>query len=734
MLSDSYFLPKNSMEMETGMAGGPIKGNDHDLFSSSISDHHHQAIMEELTFSFADSNKSSIVLEEEGMFSHSGAHHERGVSIFVNRTPSQKRISLTNPNVMHTLTAGMHRNASGTILSNSQAMGRDRAMTTGLDAFSRGGRAKRGNTLSFHPQIGGMDQRQRSGGSMGGSSSGGNGGDDEDSAKKRRKHRKKRRKQLNLIHPSPYHVTKLYKPVIHFVENAEWKIMGLYGDTAQLIDATSSVRLKRPDRRQIEEFHAKRKLEAVADECDLREYLKDFVKNQFVPNINAEARMQMSQILVDNQPMDSIRIPDEALLFLKSTSGIFDLIKTLFEYYVVLPSFGGEEFTAMVQAILSKFQERYKQEIDDIVEQEMISIDLIQSRNRYIDQLDAYELSKIFSSISSKGGLGGGGDDEFSSRTNNYRDDTASDEPKLKKFDGKNVDKLSFEYISEMRTDVDMLHFLNLENEDKINKSAGGVPQFNTDDFRKLALCSSGLFWMSKKITSELITPLTHHHRRRRGSYSSTSMTNHSSLSRLSQNLAQEFEPLSEHCISIIRMEMRSQAVCLLKNISAHNYWMPDDSIINKPQDFIISLNKHLVSCESKLNNCLPEPFIRFLFVELAYFICEVIIYQIPLVQNGKINHVGYKQLYKNTFSLQQNLTNITSSNVAQKGMEKCFDRAQKYLKLSQKTPSDIERIQLIKNKKHATGQAEKFAAYDFTKDQYEAISTVAKLSNAHRK
>jgi len=280
-----------------------------------------------------------------------------------------------------------------------------------------------------------------------------------------------------------------------------------------------------------------------------------------------------------------------------------------------------------------------------------------------------------------------------------------------------------------------MMHFIKLQNEDKINKSAGGAPLFNPDDFRKLALCSSGLFWMSKKITAELIVPLTH--RRRRGSYSNTaSMTNshHSSLNKLSQDLSARFEPLSERCISIIRMEMRSQAVCLLKNIGTHNYWMPDDSIINKPQDFIIALNRHLVSCENKLAHCLPEPFIRFIFVELAYFICEVIIYHIPLVQNEKINHVGYKQLYKNTFSLQQNLTNITSSNVAQKGMEKRFERAQKYLKLSQKTPSDIERIQQIKDRKQATGQGHKFAASDFTKKQYEAISKVAKLSNAHRK
>ena len=159
-----------------------------------------------------------------------------------------------------------------------------------------------------------------------------------------------------------------------------------------------------------------------------------------------------------------------------------------------------------------------------------------------------------------------------------------------------------------------------------------------------------------------------------------------------------------------------------------NNYWMPEDAIINKPQEFIITLNKLLVSCEGKLSGCLPERFIRFLFVEMAYFICEVIIDQIPRVVNHKINFIGYKQLYKNTFSLQQNLTTIT-----QQAMEKCFDRAQKYLKLSQKTPDDIVKIQEIKNKKYGSDK-EKYAAYNFTEDQYAAITQVAKFSNAHRK
>merc|ERR1712176_1279675 len=265
------------------------------------------------------------------------------------------------------------------------------------------------------------------------------------------------------------------------------------------------------------------------------------------------------------------------------------------------------------------------------------------------------------------------------------------------------------------------------------------MPTFNSEYYSKLALISTGLFWMSKKITSELILPLTSKHKKSRkkkkksrskfdqSDHGGGGVSSYDELLKLSSFLSETFEPRSEKCVSIIRMEMRAQSVCLLQNISSFNYWMPQDSIINKPQDFIITLNKLLVSCEGKLSGCLPEKFIRFLFEELAYFICNVIIYQIPLVKNGKINHVGYKQLYKNTFSLQQNLTTIT-----QKGMEKCFDRAQKYLKLSQKTPTDIEKIQEIKNKKYAQADKEKYAAYDFTKDQYEAIATVAKLSNAH--
>lgn len=162
---------------------------------------------------------------------------------------------------------------------------------------------------------------------------------------------------------------------------------------------------------------------------------------------------------------------------------------------------------------------------------------------------------------------------------------------------------------------------------------------------------------------------------------------------------------------------------------------MPDDSIITKPQDFIITLNKLLQTCETKLFDSTPEILVRFLFRELAYFLCKIIIHLIPKIKGGKINYIGYKQLWRNIFSLQQNLTTI-----CQKSMDGCFDRAQKYLELTQKSPREVEVLMIVE---HFDGKNKKVAyklkhnrekSYYFSQPEYIAVKNVAKLSFAHQR
>jgi len=221
----------------------------------------------------------------------------------------------------------------------------------------------------------------------------------------------------------------------------------------------------------------------------------------------------------------------------------------------------------------------------------------------------------------------------------------------------------------------------------------------------KLALMSSALCWLCGRVRKLI------------------SESGGGKMARLEGLVAESLEPFGERCLSWVRVELRCVAVRLLSKMLTMNYWMPEDSAIHKPQEFVITLNKLWVACEGQLSQALPPRLVRFLFVEMAHFVCTTIINLLP--RTMRINHVGYKQLYKNTFSLQQSLTTITDASPA---MEKCFDRAQKYLKLATKTPTDIRKI-----REHAEMDRIKYAAYDFSKQQYDAIATVAKLSNARK-
>merc|ERR1712115_72598 len=123
MGDDSY----NDNDEEKGIDD---KGGD--LFSSSISSKYHDVAMDGLTFSFADSNIGSIVLDKAGMTISKG--HVKGGSEFAAQS-IQKRISLSQANNQTIM------NSLG-IIPSIRPQQRERS-GTGLDAFSVKSRQKR---------------------------------------------------------------------------------------------------------------------------------------------------------------------------------------------------------------------------------------------------------------------------------------------------------------------------------------------------------------------------------------------------------------------------------------------------------------------------------------------------------------------------------------------------------------------------------------------------------------
>merc|ERR1712048_1338530 len=241
-----------------------------------------------------------------------------------------------------------------------------------------------------------------------------------------------------------------YKQIIYFVENAEWKIFG-------------------------------KKMHPRLGGVDLRAYLEKFVKETFIPNMQAEAYYEMGQVLLDNQPMDQIRLIDEPLLLLKSTAGIFDLIKKLFEHYELLPVFDSKEFVNMIQKILSNFGDTYQSAMDEISEI-LISKNLIYSKNAYIDILTAYDLRHLFEE----------------SEENEVRDrHSAIYQNKNKDSEERRIDadKYSYARMKEKHSDIPLAHFLNDAKRQNQPIRTMKSQTFNSEYYSKLALISTGLFW-----------------------------------------------------------------------------------------------------------------------------------------------------------------------------------------------------------------------------------------------
>merc|ERR1719471_826255 len=73
------------------------------------------------------------------------------------------------------------------------------------------------------------------------------------------------------------------------------------------------------------------------------------------------------------------------------------------------------------------------------------------------------------------------------------------------------------------------------------------------------------------------------------------------------------------------------------------------------------------------------------MFCSLSSFICDLFIFLVGNKVHGRINQTGMKQLHRNLFSLQQNLTNII-----QEAQEETFDRARQYVDLCMLTEEEI--------------------------------------------
>lgn len=446
-------LLKNSSVLKNVMAGNInintsiIQSEDEDGHTRSditrISSAMHSSMMDKMSFTFAGSNDPSIVRYAAGM---NRTRQHKPPSSITNFSSSKLKVHSTS----------MHTTSSRT------ALGLLSSLHSGGSTGGAYGRRRKSSSPDIHHKIA--------------SSSSSNATINSDTADV-------------AIESSPYHITKLYRAVIRFIENAETVV------------------------------HKNKKNTEIKYDINLREFLHTFVHKSFIPHMQAEANAQLAKILLSEQSFDEHRISGESLLLLRSTTDIFQLIKNLFEYYIMLPVFNIQQVSSMIRTILQCFSDFYKQLILEIAH--LLISQQLTNDEQYMKQLSSFNLRTMFMN-KNKNNL-------FNNNIIGTHDETKYDNSKahvasfsVVKYNdvNSNGNDREFEYYNDLIANFKFEQYAKINKIDFVpgNSSSSTVymQTFNTDYYSKLSMMSAGLMWISNKIKKELIFNKKHMHRTHR--------------------------------------------------------------------------------------------------------------------------------------------------------------------------------------------------------------------------
>lgn len=159
----------------------------------------------------------------------------------------------------------------------------------------------------------------------------------------------------------------------------------------------------------------------------------------------------------------------------------------------------------------------------------------------------------------------------------------------------------------------------------------------------------------------------------------------HSVLDSKISQIASRFEGLAEKCLFQIRVEVQMHCFFHLRAMAAAEYDLQSES--SQPEQFVIDLNKDLTRIEEALSRYYDSAKIQYVFGNLDRLICSIMMRSLPLMAQRRVSKFGVLQITRNLYALQQNLTNIVTS---QNGH---FDRARKYFELINLSLEDLEQF-----------------------------------------
>jgi hypothetical protein len=178
----------------------------------------------------------------------------------------------------------------------------------------------------------------------------------------------------------------------------------------------------------------------------------------------------------------------------------------------------------------------------------------------------------------------------------------------------------------------------------------------------------------------------------------------HPKLSSSLTNLTWMFKDLSDQCLHNIYVDFRIQTCYFLDGISRSYVYAAED---RQPDIRVVELNQSLATAFQQLQVFLPPTKLKYLLGGLPTLMSSLLIESLKSHIEA-INRNGVVKMIRNVFSLQQNLTGMTTFN------EEPFDKVRRYYELLNLNIEEV--YQFVAQHHHVDDQG------SYTLNQYRTI------------
>eukprot|EP01156_Anaeramoeba_ignava_P021536 Anaeramoba_ignava/c19236_g1_i2.p1 GENE.c19236_g1_i2~~c19236_g1_i2.p1 ORF type:complete len:664 (+),score=219.57 c19236_g1_i2:1073-3064(+) len=428
----------------------------------------------------------------------------------------------------------------------------------------------------------------------------------------------------------------------------------------------------------------------ITEKSRIQIFLDEFLNNLLFPQLNFDFMEKLNNILNSldafkprEKNIHAIYSSEESNRpLLQSSIDIIQLVSQLFTSGILMPSYM-ENFLEVINQLLKTYFQVCQDQYDKVISGS-------ESHNYFKNQ-DAFKIQKddpIFISIHSKFSEEIEKDQNIQQNqarlsiqlTDSERRSSGSIEMIMKELEDK-IEKFS------QKEDLFEQKFLNnrkLEKNGLILESPRLILLANlSDSLDWVASCVKGFIQSSSQIDS-LSHQTNPNHDKKYSKSREKILFNfhyHPKIFDSLNLLVSHFRKLSARCLLTLKKEYRFHCYYFLQQISNVNYALDQEP--TEPDMFINELNKDLAFNEDIMTSFLPSNQKSYLFSGLARLISKTLVEGAREIK--KINKNGIMRMVRNVFAIQQNLTNIVSSQ------EKHFEKVRHYYDLfNSRTPDNL--------------------------------------------